>query len=64
MIKIEKGVHQRIDLASKIIGVVLVAFGIDKIRAAMVGTGLLYIALGGIISVIPEIIKKRAKIVS
>lgn len=62
--KIEKGVLQRIDLASKLIGVVLVAIGIDKLRGASVSAGIFYIVLGGAISVIPEIMKKKMKIIS
>lgn len=56
----EKGVYQRIIICSKIVGVVVVAFGIDKLRSPLF-SGFFYIALGSLISLLPEIIKPKIK---
>jgi hypothetical protein len=57
--KVEKPIHQRIDLGSKLVGVILVAVGIDHLRRAQINTGLLYIFGGGAISLIPMFIKVK-----
>ncbi len=49
----EKPIYDRIDLCTKLWGVVLVAVGIDRLRSVRINTGLLLIISGGAISLIP-----------
>ncbi|MEE9594379.1 MAG: hypothetical protein V3V92_03170 [Candidatus Hydrothermarchaeales archaeon] len=49
----EKPIYQRIDLLTKLIAVVLVALGIDQLRRADLNGGLLFLVIGGVISLVP-----------
>lgn len=49
----EKPIYDRIDLCTKVWGVILVALGIDRLRSAQINKGLLLILWGAAISLIP-----------
>ena len=61
--KIEKGVYQRIVILSKVLGVMAVAISIDKMRSGLLSPALFYFISGSLISLLPEMIKQRVKIV-
>jgi|GEM_PF-5541686 len=46
-------IHQRIDLASKLVGVVFVAIGIDRLRVGDTSAAVSSLFFGALISVFP-----------
>ncbi|MFQ5800611.1 MAG: hypothetical protein ACE5HH_02675 [Candidatus Hydrothermarchaeales archaeon] len=46
-------IHQRIDLLSKVVGVIFVAIGIDQFRNGNSNAAMSYILLGGLVSITP-----------
>lgn len=56
-VELEKPIHQRVDLLTKLIGVFLVANGLNKIRYSELGAAAFFISLGLLISAIPLYIK-------
>ncbi|GBE19012.1 MAG TPA: hypothetical protein ENH13_03935 [Euryarchaeota archaeon] len=46
-------IHQRIDLASKFVGVIFVAIGIDRLRAGDISVAVSSLFFGALISVFP-----------
>ncbi len=57
----EKPIYQRIDLSTKLIAVVLVAFGIDHLRSADINGGLFLVVAGGAVSLIPFFIGTKGE---
>lgn len=58
-LELEKPVHQKLDLLTKLVGVFLVANGINKIRYSELGAAAFFISLGLLISVIPLYVKMK-----
>jgi hypothetical protein len=56
---LEKSVHQKFDLLTKLLGVFLVANGVNKFRYSEVGSALFFISLGIMISVLPLYVEVR-----
>jgi hypothetical protein len=46
-------IHQRIDYTSKIVGVIFVAVGVDRLRADNTSAAVSFLLLGAVISLIP-----------
>jgi|TARA_B100001971_G_scaffold187851_1_gene188811 hypothetical protein len=57
--KLEKPIYQKFDLLTKLIGVILVANGINKIRYSEFGWVIFFILLGLIVSIMPLYIKMK-----
>jgi len=57
--KFEKPIYQRIDLLTKLIAVVLVAYGVDHLRLADINGGLFLVGIGGAISLVPFLISVK-----
>jgi hypothetical protein len=55
--KLEKPVYQKFDLLTKLVGVILVANGINKLRYAEFSWALFYISIGLIVSILPFYVK-------
>lgn len=56
-LELEKPIHQRLDLFTKLIGVLLVANGLNKIRYTELWAAAFFISLGLLISAIPLYVK-------
>ncbi len=56
-IELEKPIHQRLDLLTKLVGVILVASGINKLRYGEFTGALFLVLIGGLISILPLYIK-------
>ncbi len=52
-------IHQRIDYASKIVGVVFVAMGVDQLRADNTSAAVYFLLLGAVISLTPFFINVK-----
>lgn len=52
-------IHQRIDYLSKIVGVIFVAVGVDRIRFGDIQTAFSYMLIGALISLTPYIINVK-----
>jgi hypothetical protein len=51
--ELREPIHQRIDLASKLVGVIIVAIGINRFRGGDSQAALFFILLGGLVSITP-----------
>jgi hypothetical protein len=58
-IELEKPLHQRLDLLTKLLGVFLVANGINKIRYSEISAAVFFITLGLLVSIIPMYVKVK-----
>jgi hypothetical protein len=57
--KVKEPVHQRIDYLSKILGVIFVAFGIDRLRSGNTTAAINLILLGALLSISPMFIEVK-----
>ncbi len=58
-LELEKPLYQRLDLLTKVLGVFLVANGINKVRYSELSAALFFISLGLLISAIPIYVKVK-----
>ncbi len=58
-IELEKPIHQRFDLLTKLVGVILVANGINTLRYGELDWALFYVITGIIISLLPLHVKMK-----
>ncbi len=54
-------IYQRIDLLSKLVGVVLVAVGVDRLRLGDSRNALFFAFLGAVLSLSPFLFRSRKK---
>lgn len=57
--QVTEPIHQRIDYLSKILGVIFVAFGIDRLRSGNTLAAINLILLGAILSIFPMFIRVK-----
>jgi len=57
--EVKEPIHQRIDLLSKLVGVVIVAVGIDRFRAGDIQSAKFYILLGALVSITPFFVEVK-----
>lgn len=56
---LEKPVHQKFDIITKLVGLLLVANGINKLRYGELSWALFYVAMGIIVSLLPLYVKVK-----
>lgn len=58
-LELEEPVYQKFDLLTKLVGLLLVANGINKLRYAEVSGAAVYIIIGLLVSILPFYVKKK-----